>query len=159
MLVNLIQLALAKLAATTALAEPLAAGVVLAQEVGATPDAGSVITSLIATSPLAAAMAYFAITERTHNRQLEKDHAAERAAIEVARAAERKEWEQKLAEMSAAYLALIKEALPMFHDSTTVLKDVQEAMTEQVRAAQRRGMAPEFEGKLGELIELLKAQG
>lgn len=140
------------------MAEPIMGFTLLAQDAAA-PDATSVISSLIATTPVAAAFAYFAITERTHNRELEKAHAAERKEWEERATGERAVYEERIAEMSGAYLELIKEAMPLFHDSTTALKDVQEAMTEQVRAAQRRGVAPEFEGKLNEMIELLKAQG
>lgn len=151
----LITLALAKL---STLGEPLTGIAMLAQDAG-TPDASSVISSLITSSPFAAAMAYFAVTERSHNRELEKQHATERREWDEQRVVERVAHEAKLAESAAAYLALLKEALPVFSEGTSVLKEVQEAMTEQVRAAQRRGVAPEFEGKLNEMIELLRAKG
>lgn len=128
---------------------------VFAQSAGA-PDASSIISGLITSSPLAAVLAYAWISERADRRAKEEARSEERREWEEQRAEERAVWEDKLATANAAYLTLLERALPLFDKSTTALRDVLQAMSSEVQAASRRTQIPGIDEKIAELVELLK---
>lgn len=130
---------------------------VIAQDAGVTPQASTVITGLISSSPFAAVLLFLLLNERSDRKQVQKDAEAERTERERQAIAERAEHKREMSELRAEITQVLREVLPAFTQSTDVLKDVQEAMSHEVEVA-RTQKSPGIERRLDDLIEALRSQ-